>query len=130
MSDQLECEIGSARTGEAVVVTVRGEVDLATAPELESCLQRAFGAAPDGVVLDLEGLTFIDSSGLRVLVALGEGRTLPRRVPDADERPASRANVFSISPGSRSGSTAGPTPAGLVTRRHSRRARASWRAHA
>ena len=129
MSDQLECEIGSARTGEAVVVTIRGEVDLATAPELESCLQRAFGAAPDGVVLDLEGLTFIDSSGLRVLVALGEGRTLPRRVPDADERPAPRAT--------RSGSHRAlgvvrprARRAGLVTRRHSRRERASWRAHA
>jgi anti-sigma B factor antagonist len=72
MTDQLECEIGSARAGEPVVVTVRGEVDLATAPELESCLHRAFGDAPDGVVLDLDGLTFIDSSGLRVLVALAK----------------------------------------------------------
>lgn len=76
MSDQLECEIGSARAGEPLVVSVRGEVDLATAPELESCLQRAFGDAPTGVVLDLEGLTFIDSSGLRVLVARAkEART-------------------------------------------------------
>jgi anti-sigma B factor antagonist len=72
MSDQLECEIGSARGGEAVVVTIRGEVDLATAPELESCLHRAFGETPEGVVLNLEGLTFIDSSGLRVLVALAK----------------------------------------------------------
>jgi len=69
MSDQLECQIGSARAGEPVVVTVRGEVDLATAAELESCLQQAFGDAPEGITLDLEGLTFIDSSGLRVLVA-------------------------------------------------------------
>jgi anti-sigma B factor antagonist len=72
MRDQLECEIGSARAGEAVVVTIRGEVDLATAPELELCLQRAFGESADGVVLDLDGLTFIDSSGLRVLVALAK----------------------------------------------------------
>lgn len=70
MSDQLACEIGNALAGEPLVVTVRGEVDLATAPELESCVQRAFAIAPESVLLDLNGLTFIDSSGLRVLVAL------------------------------------------------------------
>jgi anti-anti-sigma factor len=70
MSDQLECEITSALDGEPVVVTVRGEVDLATAPELESCVQQAFTTAAGSVLLDLAGLTFIDSSGLRVLVAL------------------------------------------------------------
>jgi anti-anti-sigma factor len=70
MSDQLECEIGPALAGEPLVVSVRGEVDLATAPELESCVQQAFATAPDSVLLDLGGLTFIDSSGLRVLVAL------------------------------------------------------------
>ena len=70
MSDQLECEIGSALAGEALVVSVRGEVDLATAPELEASVRQAFTIAPDAVLLDLAGLTFIDSSGLRVLVAL------------------------------------------------------------
>jgi len=72
MSEQLECEIGSVHAGEPLVVTVRGEVDLATAPELESCIQRAFADAPGSVMLDLDGLTFIDSSGLRVLVALSK----------------------------------------------------------
>ena len=91
MSDQLECEIGSARAGEAVVVTIRGEVDLATAPELESCLQRAFTDGPDGVVLDLEGLTFIDSSGLRVLVALAKDARSRRRVTHVEECAAPRA---------------------------------------
>jgi anti-anti-sigma factor len=70
MSDQLDCEIGAALAGEPLVITVRGEVDLATAPELESCVQQALVAAGDSVLLDLGGLTFIDSSGLRVLVAL------------------------------------------------------------
>jgi anti-sigma B factor antagonist len=70
MSDQLECEIGSAFAGEPLVVTVKGDVDLATAPELETAVQRAFGIMPDAVLLDLAGLSFIDSSGLRVLVAL------------------------------------------------------------
>jgi anti-sigma B factor antagonist len=72
MSEQLECEVVSANGAEPLVVTVRGEVDLATAPELESCIQRAFVEAPKAVLLDLEGLTFIDSSGLRVLVSLSK----------------------------------------------------------
>ena len=41
MSDQLECEIGTALAGEAVVVSVRGEVDLATASELETYVNDA-----------------------------------------------------------------------------------------
>ena len=76
MASPLECSCGSVRSGEPVVVTVRGEVDLATAPELESCVSRAFDGAPSAVILDLAALTFIDSSGLRVLVTLaGDGAT-------------------------------------------------------
>jgi len=72
MDGRLQCEVGSVRTGEARAVTVRGEVDLATAADLESVVGGALQEAPDGVVLDLAQLTFIDSSGLRVLVALAK----------------------------------------------------------
>jgi anti-anti-sigma factor len=72
MSKWFECEIGDIRRGEACVVTVRGEVDLANAADLEACLRRAIDGSPSSVVLDLEALTFIDSSGLRVLVALSK----------------------------------------------------------
>jgi anti-sigma B factor antagonist len=92
MSDQLECAIGRALAGEPLVVTVRGEVDLATASELESSVQRAFAVAPESVLLDLGGLTFIDSSGLRVLVSLSneararEAKLALRNVPRHAER--------------------------------------------
>ena len=75
MASPLECSFGSVGSGEPVVVTVRGEVDLATAPELESCVSRAFEGAPGAVILDLAALTFIDSSGLRVLVTLARDAT-------------------------------------------------------
>ena len=57
----------SDRDGRAVVV-IRGELDLATAPELEAAIQ---GRLDDGqdVVVDLRELEFMDSTGLRVLVA-------------------------------------------------------------
>lgn len=48
---------------------VVGEIDASTAPTLE----KAFDDLPDGngrVVLDLSDVSFIDSSGLRVLIAL------------------------------------------------------------
>ncbi|HEY0362286.1 MAG TPA: STAS domain-containing protein [Solirubrobacteraceae bacterium] len=57
----------SDRDGRAVVV-IRGELDLATAPDLEAAIQ---GRLDDGqdVVVDLRELDFMDSTGLRVLVA-------------------------------------------------------------
>src|ERR671928_857282 len=49
-------------------VTLRGELDLATAPELEQLLTERIDASQE-VVVDLRGLEFMDSSGIRVLVA-------------------------------------------------------------
>ncbi|MTD44383.1 anti-sigma factor antagonist [Conexibacter sp. W3-3-2] len=69
------------------VVTVRGEIDLATAPEV----QQALGARQDGeiaLVLDLLGTSFLDSSGIRVLVEAhrhGAAQGVPFRV--AGSRP-------------------------------------------
>jgi anti-sigma B factor antagonist len=58
-----------ARPGSNVTtVAVAGELDLSTAPELERWLDRA---QVDGrpLVLDLRGVSFMDSSGLRVILA-------------------------------------------------------------
>jgi anti-anti-sigma factor len=49
-------------------MTLRGELDLATAPELEQLLIERIDASQE-VVVDLRGLEFMDSSGIRVLVA-------------------------------------------------------------
>jgi anti-anti-sigma factor len=59
--------ISISDSDERVVVAVRGELDLATAPELETVLLERLDAGED-VVLDLRELEFMDSSGLRVLV--------------------------------------------------------------
>ena len=48
---------------------LRGELDLATAPRLE----HALAEAGDDVLLDLRGLTFMDSTGVRVLLEAAEG---------------------------------------------------------
>jgi len=53
--------------GDRVVVTPRGELDMASAPELEQAVMPRL-ADKAWVVLDLRSLEFIDSSGLRVVV--------------------------------------------------------------
>ncbi|HWH15501.1 MAG TPA: anti-sigma factor antagonist [Miltoncostaeaceae bacterium] len=52
--------------------TVRGEVDLATSRRLEQAVAAAADGAVDGeeIVLDLAAVSYIDSTGLRVLMRL------------------------------------------------------------
>jgi anti-anti-sigma factor len=54
--------------GAAVVVRVRGEVDLVSAPELESSFVLALHERPAVLVADLTDVTFFASAGLAVLV--------------------------------------------------------------
>jgi anti-anti-sigma factor len=54
------------RQGEALVVRPVGELDLATVSELDRAIGDA-GAAPL-LVLDLSGLEFLDTSGMRFLL--------------------------------------------------------------
>jgi anti-sigma B factor antagonist len=50
-------------------VALHGELDLATAGEVEEALRRA-AAAKRQVVLDLRGLSFIDSTGLNLVIRI------------------------------------------------------------
>jgi len=54
--------------GSATVLTLTGELDLASAPTLEDELGKALTGAGGRVVVDLRELEFIDSTGLSVLV--------------------------------------------------------------
>ncbi|HEV2775763.1 MAG TPA: STAS domain-containing protein [Solirubrobacteraceae bacterium] len=58
----------AARPRRGVVMAVAGELDLATAPELEAALREYLAAG--AVRLDLRGLSFMSSSGIRVLDAI------------------------------------------------------------
>lgn len=64
--------ISVAEHNGAVVISAEGEVDLDTAEQLASAL-RAAAESGGAVVLDLLGVPFMDSSGLKaLLVASGE----------------------------------------------------------
>jgi len=51
------------------VLEVNGEVDIYTAPKLREKLVELIDAGNDRVVVDLEGVGFMDSTGLGSLVA-------------------------------------------------------------
>ena len=63
---------------EAVIVTPVGDIDLATAEEFSAAVRSPRTDGAEGLVLDLRGVKFIDSSGLRVILIAAEklGRRL------------------------------------------------------
>ena len=55
--------------GGSAHVLMRGDLDISTAPRLEEELRRLEADAPPAtIVLDLQQLTFMDSTGLRLLI--------------------------------------------------------------
>lgn len=60
--------LSSSFDGGAFVIEAFGELDLATAPELQLMIERAESTDAREIVLDLSGLEFIDSTGIAVLI--------------------------------------------------------------
>jgi len=56
------------RQGQAAVIAVAGELDLATGPELEAQLGGISPTSTELVVVDLRELEFMDSTGLSIIV--------------------------------------------------------------
>ncbi|MET7751609.1 STAS domain-containing protein [Micromonospora sp. NPDC005367] len=52
------------------MLEARGELDMATSPQLRQGLQRLVDAGDHHVVVDLAGVGFMDSSGLGALVVM------------------------------------------------------------
>ena len=50
------------------VISVSGEIHVTTAPEFSQRLNDAIAAGTTGVVIDMSGVEFIDSTGLSVLL--------------------------------------------------------------
>ncbi|HSO97163.1 MAG TPA: STAS domain-containing protein [Acidimicrobiia bacterium] len=57
------------RDGRVWVVRVTGELDLATSPRFQATLDEVLASDPATVLLGLEGVTFLDSTGIRAIVA-------------------------------------------------------------
>ncbi len=60
--------VGTELRGNSLVVRASGEIDIASAKSLEKEIQSAFHHDGGGVLLDLEDVTYIDSTGLAMLL--------------------------------------------------------------
>jgi anti-anti-sigma factor len=62
-----QLSISSQRDGDAHVIGLSGELDLATAANVEQELRRVEATDASSIVVDLSGLTFMDSTGVRLV---------------------------------------------------------------
>jgi anti-sigma B factor antagonist len=60
-----------AREGNQIL-SIIGELDLSTAPALAERVEEKLGGSPRTLTIDLSDLTFMDSSGLRLLIELNQ----------------------------------------------------------
>ena len=60
--------VSSEREGDVYTICPFGELDVATVEELERELLRAEASDADAIVVNLAGLSFMDSSGVRLLL--------------------------------------------------------------
>ncbi len=82
-----QLRIEPRRESDRVVVALTGELDMANAPLLQSAIDEPSLADTETVVLDLQGLTFLDSTGLRIILS-------------AREQCWRRGQEFAVTPGS------------------------------
>ena len=73
----------------SAVLMVRGEIDMATSPVLGAALERTMALGVP-VVLDFAGVTFMDSSGLNVLLLAGHAVDRPGSVTVRNPSPLVR----------------------------------------
>jgi anti-sigma B factor antagonist len=67
--------ISEERDGERLTIAVEGELDIASAPDLDAALQRAEDSDAVQIILDLSMIRFIDSTGLGALLVAGRRST-------------------------------------------------------
>jgi anti-anti-sigma factor len=84
-TEQLRVE--PRQESDRVVLSLTGELDMANAPLLQSAIEEPSLTERKTLVLDLQGLTFLDSTGLRIILS-------------AREQCWRRGQEFAVTPGS------------------------------
>ncbi len=87
MSAEEHLRVDVRHEPDRVVLHLEGELDLASSATFERALEDETIVSAPFVVIDLNGLTFVDSSGLRVILL-------------AHEHSRGRDQPFAITPGS------------------------------
>lgn len=85
-----DLELETQESDDGAMIVVRGEVDMATAPQLRDTLLAVVEGGASRIALDCRGLDFLDSSGIGVLIAvrkrLGDDGSLTLEAPPAHVR--------------------------------------------
>ena len=85
----MDLSVSTSDHGALTIVHVGGEIDVYTAPLLREALDKQVAAGRTDLVVDLEKVTFMDSTGLGVLVGrlkLVRGQNGTLRIVSAQER--------------------------------------------
>jgi anti-sigma B factor antagonist len=64
----MDLDVETTPRGNATVLTLRGEIDVYTAPRLRQAIVDVVDGGAQHVVLDMEKVDFLDSTGLGVMV--------------------------------------------------------------
>jgi anti-anti-sigma factor len=70
---ETDFNVGHERSGDTVVLTCSGELDIATTPYVEDAVRTILSEPPKVLRLDWLGITFMDSSGIRLLLWIVSG---------------------------------------------------------
>ncbi len=86
--DPTTFDVGKHKVDDAVVLTVAGEVDMLSAPQLAEAIRTALAAGPPALVIDLTKVDFLASAGMTVLVTAQAEVTPPTRFAVVANGPA------------------------------------------
>jgi anti-sigma B factor antagonist len=64
----MDLDVDTGQVGAASVLTLRGEIDVYTAPRLRQAIIDLVDGGADHIVVDMSAVDFLDSTGLGVLV--------------------------------------------------------------
>jgi anti-anti-sigma factor len=88
--------ISTAEQDNAIHVLLSGDLDLSTAKQAEQAIEDAEKAGRSTVVVDLRRLSFMDSTGLRVIVSADKRARRSNRRVVIIQGPAPVRRVFEI----------------------------------
>jgi anti-anti-sigma factor len=88
--------VETGEQGDTVTVTLSGDLDLSTAKRAEEAIEQAERGDSDLLVIDLRRLSFMDSTGLRVIVSADKRAKRAGRRAVIVQGPAAVRRVFEI----------------------------------
>ena len=90
-------DIKSKRAADSVIVAVAGEIDLSTADRLDAAIRQAEATETDRIVVDLSAMSFVDSTGLGVLLeAIKRDRRNGNRLSFAPSKHEGVVRLFAL----------------------------------